>query len=319
MEYAVPIMSAAGAYGLSQTRLTPAAAAIVGGLGFVGLRRSAEMAFGIDYQSQESTWHGDETPRRGIKRSASLRGAQPAKRVKLTTHPVYSPQMPAFRKRSRSVRRSVKSWKKKATRVTKPHAFRGTASVTNPVHVRNERKLAHKLTAVTNYAATTSGSVTLLNGMVLGTTQNGDRIGRDIYCKDLFLQGRMYSNAAATNNLVRVIIAVDNSPEDTIPTIADLLNEAFSTASYNVDNIARWKILFDQSASLTGVTGADNSAKALSVHVPLNFATYFNTTNVATFDGIEKNAMYMFIVGSEIAGTGAAVVQTSIHLTYTAQ
>lgn len=312
VRFGLGLLGGAAAYAASDLHLTPFSAAVLGGAAGGVLKRVYD-----EYASQEDTQFDDYTY--AVPPSKRLRGTTDTMDVMnqgLTTQPMaYSRKAP--RVGIKKVYRKKRTYRKKT--VSRPKSRVGFAQVGNPKHPLNLRKLAHKQTAIAAYNVNTTGTFTLLNGLTLGTTQLSDRIGKDVFLKDLFIQGKMYTGTTTTTFQGRIIVFRDIMPNGSTPALTDVLVEASSSSAYNVTNLNRFMILYDQTASLTGALGTDNSQRAVAIHVPLNFVTYYNSGNAGTIADIEKNSLYMLLIGDIAAGTAAGTLGASLHLTYIAQ
>jgi len=191
-------------------------------------------------------------------------------------------------------------------------------SVPGPMHTR---KMATKSVGFAAYQCDVSGTFTLMNGMATGTTQIGDRIGRDIYMHELLVTGFVQNRTAAVINQARIMVVIDTMPGGATPVLNELLEGYSSLYFANKLTARRFIILYDNVIALVGqpaTTGTD-AVKSVNLRVPLNMAAYYNATNGGTIADIEKNALYVVTCGSNAAGTSAAEAYFSLQLTYIAQ
>ena len=87
-----------------------------------------------------------------------------------------------------------------------------------------------------NLAITASGTVTGLNLLAQGVTQN-TRVGNSITLKSLYMRGYIIGNATAQSINYRIMIIQDNQQvSDTTPVIADIyVDYPYSFSSHLID------------------------------------------------------------------------------------
>lgn len=310
----VSLAAAGAAYAASQFPLTPLSGAAVGGVVGGVLKRVYD-----EYASQEDTQHDDFYYT--VPPSKRLRGSNTD--TMDTTVKSLTNQRMAY---SRSGRVSVKRFKKKKVTWKRRHVQRTprarggiSSTAVTGYQPSNYRKQATAILASASYAFDITGSTTCLNAMSLGTTQVGDRIGKDIYMKELCIQGVFQNKAASTTNVCRMIVLIDYESRGGTTSITEVLNTNYAIAPYNSANLHRFKVLYDQTVVLVGAAGTDNCMKAVSVRIPLNTTTYYNNGNAGTYADIERGSLWMITIGTAAVGTTSAEAVVSTTLQYISQ
>lgn len=142
-------------------------------------------------------------------------------------------------------------------------------------------------------ASTTSSSTAafvLLNGLTTGDTGQ-TRDGQSIKCSSLLLRYVASINALATTSIHRVIIFLDNQPNGTAPTAAELLDVTSSSLSpLNIDYGTRFKVIRDV---ITNLSQNGQQIRTVKKFVKLRFHTKFNTGTAGTIADITRNSLYM--------------------------
>lgn len=171
-----------------------------------------------------------------------------------------------------------------------------------------------------NQAMDTTGVVTLINGIVQGTSVN-QRIGKKVLMKSV--QARVYfaANSAATSNVVTMLLVYDRLPRGALPAVTDILVAATPTANNNDSNSSRFKILARVTMSLHGTTAAPlcNGAQFLiEKYVKMTSTRELTFTTAATggIGDISVGAVYCVTVGSTAAGTAAATCNGNFRVRY---
>lgn len=195
-----------------------------------------------------------------------------------------------------------------------PLANRGFSSMSIPQN--RERKFFDILTAT--YQANTTGSFTLLHIPQLGSDFN-NRIGRKTHIRSIYIRGRILIEPAnavpattAGNQQARLIVFIDLQPNGAAPAVTDLLNEAVPSSHLNPNNRDRFKVIKDKTfvfEPFTFSTTATQSVAAwnrtihdIKIYKKCNIETIFNATNGGTIGDINSGAVYMFWIGSTVAG-----------------
>lgn len=164
-----------------------------------------------------------------------------------------------------------------------------------------------------NYNVTSTGSVTLLNGVATGTDFT-DRIGRRIMMKKHYFRGVVFPEDNNTGQqLVRMIIVYDMQSNGAAPGVTDVLKSADATSQLNLNNRDRFRILTDKQWVLAPIdnTATQSFAGSPTIHQfkkfkKLNHEVQYNgTTN--SIGSIATGAMFMLLIGSNAAGTAATI------------
>lgn len=176
-------------------------------------------------------------------------------------------------------------------------------------------------TAAASYAADTTGTVTLLNGVAEGD-ENTQRNGRKV--KMLSCQINAAATTAAGNptpQKVRFLLVWDNAPNGVIATVAQILTAANAESFPLVDNEDRFTILRDIKCVLgPNVTTAsaayvDQSIVAIDFYKAIDSDTKFSgTTNGIA--SIQNGALYGVTVGTLAAGATAANISYAARVRF---
>lgn len=151
----------------------------------------------------------------------------------------------------------------------------------------------------------TTGSVTLLNGLGLGTDIN-QRVGREVVIKSIQIRGHSYVTATTgTDQVHRIIIFVDKQVNAAAPTTATLLGSGFGIYTMkSLENRKRFKILYDRCVQLNTSTepGAQKTFEYFKkVHIPVTF----NAGNTGLVGDIVTGGIFMCFVGENAGGPTA--------------
>jgi hypothetical protein len=185
--------------------------------------------------------------------------------------------------------------------------------------VRPSVELHYNDTASAAYAADTTGTITLLNGIAEGN-DNVNRLGRKAVMHDLAFSGyAIPTTTTGTSQQQRLLFVWDNAPNGVLPAITDILVAANSTSFPNVNNVARFTILFDQ----TWVVGLQTAAIADQVikNIPMTTiklrspTQYLGTT--AAIGSVQNGGLYQVTLGSNAAGVTAGLIATAVRVTFT--
>lgn len=162
-----------------------------------------------------------------------------------------------------------------------------------------------------------SGGFTLLNALAQGAGPK-QRIAQRIMMKSIHLKFTMTgpgygaANAAfALYGFIRVMLVLDMQPNSQTMTLAQLLEDTTTgigiTSSINMDNAARFKVLYDKRFMITPSTiiGASNfvqttmaGAQYDEVYIKLNHEVFYADTNAGDITDIKTNALFLVLVGS---------------------
>lgn len=170
--------------------------------------------------------------------------------------------------------------------------------------------------AVANYAADTTGTVTLIATIAQGASVN-QRVGKKVLLKSLQGRGQIYNGTTATINDVAFLIVYDKRPTGALPAVTDILVSAASVSFNNDVNSGRFKILKRVDLMLSGIpstTNGDGPADSGDFYLNLKgLPAVFKAAGTGAIGDIEEGALYLVTVGSQAAGTAAAVVQLAFR------
>ena len=162
-----------------------------------------------------------------------------------------------------------------------------------------------------DYNITSTGSVTLLNGIATGTDFT-NRIGRKIVMRSLNIRGFVYPEDTTTNTCtVRMIWVYDQQTNAAQPAVTDILKSADPTSQLNLDNRDRFKVLVDKEFINGKIDTTATQAIAISPAVwkfkkykYLKHETLYNGVG-ATVGSIATGAIWMVLISNQAAGVAA--------------
>lgn len=190
----------------------------------------------------------------------------------------------------------------------RPGGFRSVRSVAN----MKEHKYVDVVAA--SYAADTTGTVTLLNGIAQGDDYN-QRIGRQVLPTSISIKGLLHPGDTTSNECYcRCIIVWDSALNGgSAPAITDLLAASTSISHNNLNNRNRFKILADEQYAIGATYNTATQAYAQSPtivtinrYIPMKeYITQYQGTG-ATAGSIQSGAIWMFTVGDQAPSAGGS-------------
>lgn len=199
--------------------------------------------------------------------------------------------------------------------------IRGTNLTRSAPMMLNRRGVASKETgfvdtALANYNFDTTGSIALIATVAQGASVN-QRIGKKALWKSLQARGQAFSGTVSAINDCAMLIVYDKRPTGALPAITDILVTASAGAMNNDANSGRFSILkrwdFVLLGNFTGVLATQQltDVTAASADFFLNLKSKkvdFKAAGTGAIGDIEEGALYIVTVGSQAAGTSAAVL-----------
>lgn len=170
--------------------------------------------------------------------------------------------------------------------------------------------------AAGNIAVNTTGNVVLLNGTSMGTDLT-NRVGRRITVRSLQLAATMsVTSSTGTDQYHRIMLVKDNDPRGSLPAITDIISAIGINNLRNLDNRTRFNILFDRKIQLNA-SAESGSSKFIKFYKKLYMDEEFNSTNNGTITDITKGALYLIVLGDQVAGAqaGNCNYQTRVRFT----
>lgn len=166
------------------------------------------------------------------------------------------------------------------------------------------------------YVITPAGNFTLLNALLQGAAPK-QRIGQKINMRSVHLKmtftGPGYGAANASFALygfVRAMLVLDLQPNSSTMTLASLLEDTATgigiNSSLNMDNAARFKVLFDKRYMITPSTviAAANFVQTTmmgavydEVYLKLSHEVFYADTNAGDITDIKTGALFLVTVG----------------------
>jgi len=173
------------------------------------------------------------------------------------------------------------------------------------------RNIINKTAEVKFHDATTSAAVTTASGFHHATNiAEGDdyneRIGRKINLLSLLVKG--YITCITTSDIVRVYVVYDKEPQQTQPAIADILVADGVNTFPNINNVQRFKILYDRVFNLTLQDGAETTQQKFKFYKRFKNAEISWKTDGANLPN--KGGIYVYAVALNNA---AATVNWSVN------
>lgn len=220
----------------------------------------------------------------------------------------------------------AKRWstKKKAWTYKPKHKYvkKGNTGITNFSLFQAPAKQIETKYADTlaSFAASTTGSVTLLNNIAGGDTEQ-NRTGIRINITSVQVRLQVRPGTDSTQDAVRVMVVYDRQALVGAPTFtpATVLTSADPYAMNSRVNTTRFIKLMDE---FVGYTYANTGVWPIFTGSPFVIEKYVKCTLPATYNSntgtdINNGAVYLMILGTVAAGAGAATVYGSARLRFT--
>lgn len=148
--------------------------------------------------------------------------------------------------------------------------------------------------------AATTGTVTLLNGMVPGVDPN-QRVGRRTIMRNLYLRLTLVTAATTTlSGLYRFLVVYDKQPNAAALTAALVLEQNELEGQHNLGNSRRFKILVDKT-KLIASTGTPQSI-LFEVKKKMNLPIEFNAGIAGTIADITTGSLYLIVFATGTHG-----------------
>jgi len=178
--------------------------------------------------------------------------------------------------------------------------------------VRPEVEVHYVDLALAAYGMDTTGSVTALNLIAEGN-DNTTRLGRKATMRSVSVRG--YVVQAGVANVAqqgRLLVVWDNAAAGALPVITDVLTAITSSSFVNVNNVARFTVLYDNTYEVgslnTGATVsiADQTVKKVDVELRVDSSTQFSGTTAA-IGSIQNGTLLLLTMGSSAAAGNAGL------------
>lgn len=232
-------------------------------------------------------------------------------------------ERPSIRKAYRPKRRSYATRAPMAASsyVGNQGYFRLGSSLSRRVLKTQERNFVD--TTLSSLAVDTTGSVTLINVIPQGVTVN-QRIGKKALLKSVQIRGSFTPNSVANINKCALMLVYDSQSNGAaIPAVTDILTAATSNVFTNNDNTHRFTILrrYDcllQSSITVGVGVSELPSAIVEDFIKLDKEIEWNISAATGVQAtIQKGALYVVTVGSNTAGTAAAIFSGNTRVRFT--
>lgn len=216
------------------------------------------------------------------------------------------------RKRSSSTRVFAGRKQRRLIRVVRPLAPSGGPRGFYGLNQgRHGKELKVIDTAGTSYECSTTGTITLMNGVAQGTDFN-TRVGRKFTMKSILVRGSAQVGATPTGGSFRWMIVYDKQTNGVLPAIADIVSAANMPANQNLSNRARFVVLADKTGYLEA-TGRINFPQKWFRRCALE-CTNSGTAN--TIGSISTGSVYLVTMGSIATGVTAIQLNVSVRIRF---
>lgn len=213
-------------------------------------------------------------------------------------------------------RRSVKA--KTFTRAAAPTMTSRDKMVADLRGVSQEFKYRDLGTAAggASQAVSTTGSVTLLNGLTVGSGAT-DRVGREVLLRSIELH--LVATVTLTTGIDqthRYMLVYDRQSNGTLATIANIITAIGIPNVRNLDNRHRFKVLMDKRIHLDA-SGQGNSQQVIEFYRHLRHPMQFNSSNNGDEGDITSGSLLLVTIGSIAAGgtAGSCLYSTRVRFT----
>lgn len=145
-------------------------------------------------------------------------------------------------------------------------------------------------------ANASTGNLYIMNGIAKGDGVS-ERIGRKVTVRSIQLRGYLATNTVtATMDVVRVIIFVDRQVNAVAPTVAEVLQTATFEQFRNLENRARFRILFSKAYAVGNQYC--QSYVPIDWYKKISIPTIYSGTG-ATSASITTNGLYILLICEE--------------------
>lgn len=158
-------------------------------------------------------------------------------------------------------------------------------------HTKQERKWVDNTPGVSATTVTT-GTLTLLNAMTQGTTQN-TRIGNRVYMRSVHLRiNQSFTGPTSPSSPLRLLVVYDKESNGAAPTATDILTGDTISSPLNLNRPGRFLVLMDE---YIPVQNGNAAAYFCNRYVKLGLPVLFNAGNAGTIADISSGAIYSYI------------------------
>jgi hypothetical protein len=173
------------------------------------------------------------------------------------------------------------------------------------------------LTTSVSQGCDTTGAVTLLDGMVQGTSAI-TRVGRQIVVRSVELSLAMHvTPTTGLDQIDRFLLIYDRQSNGVAPTIQDVLESNSVFALPNKNNALRFVILMDVVKAVNASTESDSDVVTGRVVRRCNKLVQFNSGNAGTVADIATGGMFLITMGTLDAGVTAGSLIGRVRVNFT--
>lgn len=204
----------------------------------------------------------------------------------------------------------------------KPVYFSASKRFDNTVRRATPQEVNYVDLASASYAASTTGSITLIATIAQGASVN-QRIGKRAYYKSLLMRGHVISGTTTTIADCGYMIVYDKRPTGALPAITDILTGITTYAFMNDNNTSRFEVVrrkdfINIGNSATPSTGLEGYS--LDEFIPLTKRPItFESAGTGAIGDIDMGALYFVTFSSIAAGTAAPSITVSFRTRFTEQ
>lgn len=165
-------------------------------------------------------------------------------------------------------------------------------------------------------ASDTTGAILLLNGSAEGVGPS-QHVGRRTVIRSIELKcTNLVTAGTGTDQRQRTVLVYDSQPNGVALTIAEVLNTVNTNAFRNMDYRMRFKILMDKTVNLNA-SGESGSAEAWKFYQRVYLPVNYDATADATIASISTGSLYIFTIGTNVAGNTAGTLGGEARIRYT--
>lgn len=160
-----------------------------------------------------------------------------------------------------------------------------------------------------------SSSTALLNGMIHGDDIN-NRIGREVTLKSLEFRYTCYSTVGTgSDQYHRIMLVYDRQANGSPILYTDVLEGTSVNHPRKLENRRRFKILYDRTHAINS-SPESGSRVYRKFYRHLNHPVVFNNLNSGTIADIQSGALYLVVLGTNVAGNTAGYCNFCFRLRY---
>lgn len=185
--------------------------------------------------------------------------------------------------------------------------------------IRETVETKYKQTGI-NDNATTTGSISLLNGLQQGDDVSS-RDGNEAYFKRLIIRMHNYASLnTGIRQMHRLLLVRWKVCNGVAPAITDVLDTIHPLSLYKSERMEEFVVLYDKIVNLSGdITAAPTypSQQLTQINKKLNFKTVYNGGNAGNVADIQTNGLFWIVLSEIPAGASAGVCNMKYRIEFT--